>query len=205
MRGTRCEGRDVAALFRFAQAQAGASQARLAMATGISQGRVNEIINGRRGVTALEVFERIADGLACPMTRGCAWAWLPATAGGVLPAPPMRRSGASSPGSGRRPGRSGSSRREARQIDVLAVRGLGLVALTDSLLWPVLAEGQRHGRVFLLDPDCHAARLRAGEIGEPPASFASGIRLAIERLAELAGRPGTDLAVYVYEPGRYGG
>lgn len=44
-----------------------------------------------------------------------------------------------------------------------------------------------------------AARLRAGEIGESPASFTSGIRLAVERLRELAAEPGTDLAVYLYD------
>jgi hypothetical protein len=81
---------------------------------------------------------------------------------------------------------------------VLAVRGLGLVALNDSLLWPVLAGGGKRWRVFLLDPECHAAWLRAREVGEPPAAFASGIRLAIERLEEVACGPGMDLAVHVY-------
>jgi hypothetical protein len=39
--------------------------------------------------------------------------------------------------------------------------------------------------------------VRAGEIGEVPATFAGGIRLAIERLGQLAGQPGMGLAVYV--------
>ena len=42
------------------------SQARLATATGIGQGRLNEIINGHRQVARLDVLERIADGLAMP-------------------------------------------------------------------------------------------------------------------------------------------
>jgi len=40
--------------------------------------------------------------------------------------------------------------------------------------------------VLLLDPDCAAARQRAGEIGESPDSLASGIRFTIARLRELA-------------------
>jgi len=47
-------------------------------------------------------------------------------------------------------------------VDVLAVRGLGLRALNDSLLWPALSQSARRVRVFLLDPDCPAAGLRAG-------------------------------------------
>jgi transcriptional regulator with XRE-family HTH domain len=42
------------------------SQARLATATGIGQGRLNEIINGHRQVARLDVLERIAGGLAMP-------------------------------------------------------------------------------------------------------------------------------------------
>jgi transcriptional regulator with XRE-family HTH domain len=191
--------RDMAALFRFAQAQTGASQARIAVATGVSQGRVNEIINGRRAVTALEVFERIADGLSMPDDARMSLGLAPRAGGRRSTRATYEEIGRIFPGQRAAAGEIRQVAAQARRIDVLAVRGLGLVALNDSLLWPVLAEGQRHGRVFLLDPDCHAARQRAGEIGEPPASFASGIRLATGRLAELAGRPGMDLAVHVYD------
>ncbi|MFC9646009.1 hypothetical protein ACFTZF_47270 [Streptomyces mirabilis] len=40
--------RNVGALFRYAQQYTGVSQARIAAAVGMAQGRVNEIINGRR-------------------------------------------------------------------------------------------------------------------------------------------------------------
>lgn len=56
-----CE-RDIAGLFHLAQAH-GASQTRLASATGIAQGRVSEILNGKRTVSSLTLIERIADGL----------------------------------------------------------------------------------------------------------------------------------------------
>lgn len=57
--------RDIAGLFRLAQAH-GASQTRIASATGIAQGRVSEILNGRRMVSSLGLIERIADGFDLP-------------------------------------------------------------------------------------------------------------------------------------------
>ncbi|MBZ6472328.1 helix-turn-helix domain-containing protein [Streptomyces griseocarneus] len=58
--------RNVGAVFRYVQQYAGASQARIATAVGMQQARVNEIINGRREVARLDVYERIADGLCMP-------------------------------------------------------------------------------------------------------------------------------------------
>ncbi len=58
--------RDAGNLLSLVQKHAGVSQARLATATGIGQGRLNEIINGHRQVARLDVLERIAGGLAMP-------------------------------------------------------------------------------------------------------------------------------------------
>lgn len=58
--------RDAGALLRFAQHHTGASQARLAAAIGLGQDRVNELINSKREVVRLDLFERIADGLNMP-------------------------------------------------------------------------------------------------------------------------------------------
>ncbi|WP_308122109.1 helix-turn-helix transcriptional regulator [Streptomyces sp. TRM70350] len=58
--------RDIGAVFRHAQQYAGASQTRIATATGMTQARVSEIISGRREVSRLDVYERIADGLHMP-------------------------------------------------------------------------------------------------------------------------------------------
>jgi tetratricopeptide (TPR) repeat protein/predicted XRE-type DNA-binding protein len=53
-------------LFAFAQ-KYGISQTRLAVATGVSQARINDLIKGRRGnITAIEAWIRIADGLNMP-------------------------------------------------------------------------------------------------------------------------------------------
>src|ERR1700759_3264168 len=58
--------RDMGALFRLLGQYEGMSQTRIATATGIAQGRVSEIVRGKRAVGASHVFERIADGLEMP-------------------------------------------------------------------------------------------------------------------------------------------
>jgi hypothetical protein len=58
--------RDVCRLFHLLRQYAGASQTRLAIACGLTQGKVSTIMSGTRQVTALDVFERIADGLDMP-------------------------------------------------------------------------------------------------------------------------------------------
>lgn len=192
-------GRDVAALLRFAQAHTGASQGRLAAATGISQGRINEIIHGRRAVTALDVYERVADGLGMPDDARVLLGLAPRDGGRRSTRATYEEIGRIFAGQQAAAEEIQEAVTQAARIDVLAVRGLGLIALNDSLLRQAFIRGPRKGRVYLLDPDSGAARLRAGEIGESPASFTSGIRLAVERLRELAGDPGTELAVYLYD------
>lgn len=58
--------RDMGTVFRLLGRRAGVSQTQIATATGLAQGRVSEIARGRRVVTSLELFLRIADGLAIP-------------------------------------------------------------------------------------------------------------------------------------------
>lgn len=59
--------RDVGALFRLVRQYAGASQTQIAIACGMTQGKVSEYMRrGGRQVLTLEVFERIADGLKMP-------------------------------------------------------------------------------------------------------------------------------------------
>jgi hypothetical protein len=90
--------------------------------------------------------------------------------------------------------------REATELDVLAVRGLGLVGLNDSLLRACLPRDQGgkglRVRIALLDPDSAALEQRAAEIGESAESLASGVRLAEARLRELA--DSCDISVWRY-------
>src|SRR5690554_1776767 len=79
--------RDVAGLLRFVRQYGGASQTRLAVATGISQGRISEIMNGRKVVTAFDVIERIADGVGMPDAARIAFGLAPR----VTPGAPVQR------------------------------------------------------------------------------------------------------------------
>lgn len=193
--------RDIAALFRFAQQYGGVSQSRIAAATGLAQGRVNEIANGRRAVTNLEVLLRIADGLHMPDDARVTM--------GLAPARPAGNDLAAMSGEISRvypnqaPVAEEIRRRavDAQQLDVLAVRGLGILGLNDSLLRPALMARTTPllVRVLLLAPDCPAAERRAGEISESMATFSSGIRLALARLEEVAAANHVvDLAVRLY-------
>jgi len=183
--------RSMGAVFRIVQ-QHGHSQGRIATACGMAQGRVNEIINGRREVSQLDVFERIAEGLAMPdEARHLV---------GLASNRDRRRGGqafdlAAFPEIVRvyssQADAASEIQRQARaavQLDVLAVRGLGLIGLNDSLLRGSVARtGERvRLRVLLLHPDSPALAQRAGEIGESPESLANGVKLSEARLKELS-------------------
>ena len=58
--------RNIGQVFRLIRQYAGVSQTRIGIAVNLSQGKVSEIMRGTAQVTALEVFERIADGLRMP-------------------------------------------------------------------------------------------------------------------------------------------
>jgi len=191
-------GRDMGGVFRAMQQYGGLSQARIAAATGLSQSRVNEVINGRREITKLDVFERVADGLG-----------IPAESRRILGLAPARRPGQRDPADLSAYPEvvnvyrdQGFAREEiaaqlqiASNIDVLAIRGLGLLGLNDSLLRSRLAGGaEANVRIMLLDPDCEATAARALEVGESPQEFAAGIRMTMSR---LEGLPGVE--VYLYD------
>lgn len=58
--------RNIGQVFRLIRQYAGVSQTRIGIAVNLSQGKVSEIMRGSAQVTALDVFERIADGLRMP-------------------------------------------------------------------------------------------------------------------------------------------
>ena len=88
----------------------------------------------------------------------------------------------------------------AERIDILAVRGLGLLGLNDSALRGPLTgrSSPVRVRVLLLDPDSPAVAIRADETGESPESFGAGIRMSLARLAELQDHPVVKLEAAVY-------
>lgn len=195
--------RDIGAVLRFVQ-QHGISQSRIGAATDLAQGRVHEIINGKREVGQLAVLERIASGIGLPDDGRHLLG---------LAAARERRGGGPAfdltawPEIVRVYDHQAAATEEirktaavAREIDVLAVRGLGLLALNDSLLREALTrpvdDTRPRLRVALLHPESPAVAVRAGEIGETPESLADGIRLTESRLRGLGGT--CDVQVYRY-------
>ncbi|MEO3875698.1 helix-turn-helix domain-containing protein [Nonomuraea sp. B12E4] len=63
---TALTNRDIGHVFRLVRQYAGISQTRIGVAVGFSQGKVSEYMQGKAQVTALDVFERIAEGLHMP-------------------------------------------------------------------------------------------------------------------------------------------
>src|SRR6266496_3390807 len=91
---------------------------------------------------------------------------------------------------------------DARAVDILTIRGLGIIGLNDSVLRRQLFSGtanRRHVRVLLLDPDSRHTRLRAEEIGESWEAFTQGINLAVQRMRELKIVGLHDVEVYLYD------
>jgi tetratricopeptide (TPR) repeat protein/transcriptional regulator with XRE-family HTH domain len=75
--GDALASRAVGALFRLVAKYAGASQTQLAIAVGMTQGQVSTIMAGSRRVTAIEVAERLFDGLDAPDTARIAFGLAP--------------------------------------------------------------------------------------------------------------------------------
>jgi transcriptional regulator with XRE-family HTH domain len=192
--------RDVGMLLKVAQQYTGASQSRLAVAIGVLQGRVSEILHGSRTVTALESFERIADGLDMPDDARMLLGLAPIHPAGLdhLGASGRAEILAVYPSQSTARGEIEQRAQKAAAVDVLAVRGLGIIGLNDSLLRSRVRARAVSVGVLLLDPDGDAAHRRAAEISESYGSFSAGIRLSLERLAELAA-DGANVAVHLYD------
>lgn len=64
--GQALDRRNVGRLFQLVRRYTGASQTRIGIATGLSQGTVSLYMSGSRVVTAVDLLERVADGLGMP-------------------------------------------------------------------------------------------------------------------------------------------
>lgn len=161
---------------------------------------MSEILRGSRTVTALESFERIAAGLDMPDDARMLLGLAPIHPAGLdhLSASGRAEILAVYPSQSTAKSQIEHLAQWAGAVDVLAVRGLGIIGLNDSLLRPRVQAGSTTVRVLLLDPEGEAAHRRADEIGESYGSFSAGIQLSLERLAELADE-GADIQVHVYD------
>ncbi|MGQ4616909.1 hypothetical protein [Nocardia sp. R7R-8] len=178
------------------QQHTGASQQRLATALALSQGRINELINRRRQVTSLSSFQRLADGLGMPDPARIALGLAPQDNHPVTSDDHIEIT-RTYPAQADAAEDIRTAVRNAATVDVMAVRGLGILGLKDSLLREVIPVDARL-RALLLDPDSAAAAYRAQEIGESAESFSAGIRLSLSRLRELVAA-GRRVEVYLYD------
>lgn len=196
-----CQQRDVASILRVVQRGTGASQTQLSMATGILQGRISEILRGTRTVTAFEVYERIADGLAMPDETRVLLGLAPVHPSGLDHLGPLGRAEmlAAYPSQADATPEIRQAASEAKEIDILAVRGLGIIGMNDSLLRATVARNRPLFRALLVDPASKAAQRRAAEVGESHESFASGVNLCVARLRELKEQTGAQVEVYFYD------
>lgn len=197
------QARDVSALFALAKHH-GATQTRLAIATGMLQGRISEVMRGVRTITAMETYERVAEGLGMPDEARLIFGLAPRHPAGLDHLGPVGRAEIiqTFPSQSTAAQDIRTAARQVTAIDVLAVRGLGILGLNDSLLRPeLIAEPDvpRTLRVLLLSPEGEAAARRAEEINETPESFSAGIQLAEARLRELGTiAPSLTIEVYRY-------
>ncbi|MGH3905858.1 MAG: hypothetical protein ACRDTE_17005 [Pseudonocardiaceae bacterium] len=152
-------------------------------------------------VTALEVFERIADGLSMPDDARILLGLAPLHPVGLEHLGPAGRAEVIAVYRSQQDAAVDicASVRQAREVDILAVRGLGIIGLNHSLLRPAVT-GDRSPqlvRALLVDPDSDAARRRDAEIGESFDSFASGVLLTVARLRELAEHTTATVEIYL--------
>ncbi len=86
-------------------------------------------------------------------------------------------------------------------LDVLAVRGLGIFGLKDSLIRDILIKraGQMSVRVVFLSPYSKYMYKRANEVGEDIEAFRKGIILAQDFVRELKLRHKVNIKAYSYD------
>ncbi len=197
--------RDIGAVFKIFRQWTGATQTQIAAACEVPQSHVSEIQNGRRQVTSLEIFERIADGIGIPRARiGLA------DKPGSVPEP---RSGPAGGPAAEVPAemvRVYPSRtavpgdlwralfaEATHQVDVLVIAGLFLPdghADFTTILRRKAASGVKI-RYALGNPESPAIALRGDEEGIGD-GLAARTRITLTYLAPLRDAPGIDLRLH---------
>lgn len=88
----------------------------------------------------------------------------------------------------------------ASRVDILNIRGLGLLALTDSVMRSTLARRrtQLSVRILTMSPTSAFVKVRATEVGDEPESLRSGIRLGKRSIDEMR-RGGVDITPRSYD------
>jgi hypothetical protein len=223
---TALANHDVGTLFQiYLQTHTECTQTQLALLTEHDRSDISNWVRGARSgrVGDIDVLTRIADGLQMPDEARVLAGLAPASVlmSSIRAAIPGSRSPAdadhemtfaAAPADESNLGRLYRFQDEAandirdlataaHHIDILAVRGLGLLGLNDSLLRAIVTAERPEPlsiRVLLIDAACGAASRRAAEIGESPESFAASVRFAEHKLKDLSTEPGIAMQAYRY-------
>jgi transcriptional regulator with XRE-family HTH domain len=146
--------RDIARFFALLRQYAGASQTQIAIACGLTQGKVSDIMRGVQQVESLARFERIADGLAMPDPARVSL--------GLAPRSPARPPGPARPIPSRdtrasfdQPAASGLSSLSQgdRQQEEDPVRRRTFVGLTGATIVGAMLDGAQHATTPAIDAE----------------------------------------------------
>ena len=223
---TALANHDVGTLFQiYLQTHPECTQTQLALLTEHDRSEISNWVRGARSgrVGDIDVLTRIADGLQMPDEARVLAGLAPAAVlmSSIRAAIPVSRSPAdvgdtpalaATSGGQSNLGRLYRLQDEAandirdlaataQRIDILAVRGLGLLGLNDSLLRTIVTAERAEPlviRVLVVDAACDAATRRAAEIGESPESFAASVRFAEHKLKDLSTEPGIAMQAFRY-------
>lgn len=194
--------RDIGAVLTIYRKWTGATQTQIAAACEVPQSHVSEIQNGRRQVTSLEIFERMADGIGIPRRR-LGLADRPGEeALSVVIAPPTDVPAEIVriyPNRGAVPGELWRSLLNSTRehLDVLVFAGLFLPdghADFVALLRQKVQAGVKI-RYLLGDPESEAVALRGHEEGIAD-GLAARIRITLTYMAGLREVPGAEIRLH---------
>lgn len=90
----------------------------------------------------------------------------------------------------------------ASKLDILTIRGLGIIGLNDSALRNTLHStgGKRVSiRVFMLSPESKYVKERAKETNESYEAFKNALNLGIERVQELKNSTTHNIKIFLYD------
>lgn len=224
---TALANHDVGTLFQiYLQTHPECTQTQLALLTEHDRSDISNWVRGARSgrVGDIDVLTRIADGLQMPDEARVLAGLAPAAVlmSSIRAAIPGSRSSADvgdtlAPPAAASTGLSNLGRlyrlqdeaandirdlaATALHIDILAVRGLGLLGLNDSLLRTIVTAERAEPlaiRVLVVDAACDVATRRAAEIGESPEAFAASVRFAEHKLKDLSTEPGIVMQAFRY-------